>query len=176
MRTELKYGVMFAGIVVVYVMLEHLLGINTTRHDIGQYSRLAGVLVPIVGIFFGIKAKRDKELNGTMRFWQGVKTGFLIAVIQTTLTTLWFLFYGRVINPQFFDSMLEFERSRMIAAGPTGTACSRRCWCTRASRSGGSSTGTAFCAARARLGCRSPTRRWYAANARNCWAIPRVGC
>ncbi len=117
MRTELKYGVMFAGIVVVYVMLEHLLGINTTRHDIGQYSRLAGVLVPIVGIFFGIKAKRDKELNGTMRFWQGVKIGFLIAVIQTTLTTLWFLFYGRVINPQFFDSMLEFERSRMIAAG-----------------------------------------------------------
>lgn len=117
MKTELKYGVLFAAIVIVYVMLEHFLGFNTTRHDIGQYTRLAGVIVPIVGVFFGIKAKRDNELNGVMTFGQGVKTGFLIAVIQTTLTTIWFWFYSTVINPQFLDSMLAFERSQMLAAG-----------------------------------------------------------
>lgn len=117
MKTEVKYGVLFAAIVIVYVMLEHFLGFNTTRHDIGQYTRLAGVIVPIVGIFFGIKAKRDNELNGVMTFGQGVKTGFLIAVIQTTLTTIWFWFYSTVINPEFLDTMLAFERSQMLAAG-----------------------------------------------------------
>ena len=116
MKTELKYGVIFAAIVIVYVMIEHFLGFNTTRHDIGQYSRLAGVLVPIIGIFMGIKAKR-KELNGNLTFGQGVKTGFLIALIQTTITTLWFWFYGTVVNPQFVNTMLEFERSRMLARG-----------------------------------------------------------
>jgi Protein of unknown function (DUF4199) len=117
MKTEVKYGVLFAAIVVVYVMIEHLLGVNTTRHDIGQYTRLAGVIVPILAVFFGIKAKRDKELNGVMTFGQGVKTGFLIAVIQTTLTTIWFWFYSTVINPEYLDTMLAFERSQMLASG-----------------------------------------------------------
>ena len=76
MKTELKYGVVFAAIVIVYVMIEHLLGLNTNRHDLGQYTRLAGVLVPIVGIILGIKAKRDGELKGLLTFGQGVKTGF----------------------------------------------------------------------------------------------------
>lgn len=117
MKTEIKYGVLFAGIVVIYVLIEHVLGINTTRHDIGQYTRLAGILVPILGIFFGIRAKRKNELSGTISFGQGVKTGFIIAVIQTTLTTFWFWFYGTIINPQFLDTMLAFERGQMLAAG-----------------------------------------------------------
>ncbi|MBI1806140.1 MAG: DUF4199 domain-containing protein [Ignavibacteria bacterium] len=119
MKTEIKYGVIFAGIVVLYVLTEHFLGFNTTRHDIGQYTRYAGVLVPILGILFGIREKRKKELNGIMTFGQGVKTGFWIALIQTTITTLWFLLYANVINPGFLDTMLEFERSTMAAAGTT---------------------------------------------------------
>ena len=118
MKTELRYGIIFAGVVVVYVMIEHVLGFNTVRHDIGQYTRLAGVLVPIIAIVLGVRAKR-RELNGQLTFGQGVKTGFLIAVIQTTLTTLWFLFYGSVINPEFVNTMLEFERTKMTNAGST---------------------------------------------------------
>ena len=121
MKTEFKYGVLFAGIVVVYVLLEHLLGLNTTRHDIGQYTRYAGVLVPVLGVFFGIRAKR-KELGAELTFLQGVKTGFLIAVIQTTITTFWFWFYSTVINPQFLDTMLAFERTQMLAEGKPDVA------------------------------------------------------
>lgn len=117
MKTELKYGVLFAGVVVVYVMIEHFLGFNTTRHDIGQYTRLMGILAPIIGIFFGIREKRNKDLNGVMTFGQGVKAGFWVALIQTTITTAWFLLYGNVINPEFMDTILAFEESTMIAAG-----------------------------------------------------------
>ena len=131
MKTELKYGVIFAGIVAVYVMAEHFLGINTTRHNIGQYTRLAGVLVPILGIFFGIRAKR-RELAGNLTFGQGVKSGFLIAAIQTTITTFWFWLYGTVINPQFLDTMLEFERSTMIAAGQSASEIAAKAARTRA--------------------------------------------
>ena len=122
MKTEIRYGVFFALIVVVYVMIEHLLGFNTTRHDIGQYSRFAGILVPIIGVFFGIKAKREKDLNGIMTFRQGVKAGVIVAVVQTTITTLWFLLYGEIINPEFMDTMLEFERTKMLADGMTESA------------------------------------------------------
>lgn len=89
MKTELRFGILFGSIAIAYVLVEHVLGFNSTRHDIRQYTRLAGVLIPVLGIFFGIKAKRDSELSGALSFGQGVRTGFLIAVIQTTITTIW---------------------------------------------------------------------------------------
>lgn len=52
-----------------------------------------------------------------MTFGQGVKTGLMIAVIQTMLTTLFFLLYGNLIKPDFLPTMLEFERTKMVAAG-----------------------------------------------------------
>ncbi len=117
MKTEITYGVLFAGIVVVYVLAEHALGLNTTRHDLGQYTRFAGVLVPILGIFLGIKEKRSLQLPEVLTFGQGMRTGFLIALIQTSLTTLWFLAYSNLVNPQFLDTMLEFERASLQSAG-----------------------------------------------------------
>lgn len=126
MKTEVRFGVLFGLLVVVYVLIEHVLGFNTTRHDIGQYSRLMGVIVPFVGIFFGIRQKREKDLGGYMTWGQGVKTGFQIALIQTTITTLWFLLYGNVINPDFMDTMLAFERSKMAAAGTSDAAIAQQ--------------------------------------------------
>jgi hypothetical protein len=121
MKTEIKYGVIFAAIVIVWVMFEHVMGYNSARQDIGEYTRLAGILIPIIGVFFGIKAKRDKDLAGAMTWGQGVKAGAAVAIVQTTITTLWFLIYALWINPQFMETMLAFERSKMLAAG-TATA------------------------------------------------------
>ncbi len=116
MKTEFRYGFIFALIVVAYVMIEHFAGVNTTRHDIGQYSRIGGALVPILGVFFGIRAKR-RELAGGMSWAQGVRSGALVAVTQTILTTIWFYVYATFVNPQFMDTMLEYERSKMATAG-----------------------------------------------------------
>lgn len=113
--TELKYGAIFAAIVVVYVMLEHILGFNTTNHAVGQYSRFGGVLVPIFGVLFGLIAKR-REL-GFMTIGQGIKSGFVIAITQTTLTTIWFLIYPNFINTEFYPTLLAFEQQKLMAQG-----------------------------------------------------------
>jgi hypothetical protein len=116
MKTELKFGVGFAAAVMVYVLIEHVLGFNTTNHETGQYSRLIALIFPILATYYGIRAKRDNQF-GSLTFGEGVKAGFLIALIQTTLTTLWFLFYAAVVNPEFLETLIRFERSRMAAAG-----------------------------------------------------------
>ena len=118
-KLEIRYGILFALIVIVYVMLEHFLGLNTSNHQMGQYTRFGGVLVPILGIFFGLNAK-CKEL-GSLSTKQGIRSGFIIALIQTSLTTLWFLIYPNFINPEFYSTMLEFEREKMIAQGLSQT-------------------------------------------------------
>jgi hypothetical protein len=120
-KLETRYGVLFAFVVIAYVMVEHFIGINNTRHDIGEYSRFAGVLAPIIGIFFAIKAKRDKAPGGLLTMKRGIKAGTIVAIVQTTITTAWFTLYGNVINPTFLSSLLEYEKNKMLVAG-TGAA------------------------------------------------------
>ena len=122
MRTEIRYAVGFALIVIVYVMIEHFLGFNTTRHDIGQYTRLTGVVVPALAVFFGIRAKRQNDLNGAMTFGQGVKAGAFIALVLAALTMLWFWLYSSVINPHFVETMLQFETAKLTASGASEAA------------------------------------------------------
>ena len=117
MRIEMKYGVMFGFAVMLYVMIEHVLGFNTTRHDIGEYTRFGAVIIPVIGVFVGIKMKRNRDLKGVMTFGEGIKAGVIIAVVQTTLTTIFFLFYGSLINPDFLNSVIEFQRQKMVLAG-----------------------------------------------------------
>ena len=116
MKTELKFGVGFALAVIVYVLIEHFLGFNSTNHKIGQYSRVLTLILPVLATYYGIRAKRNDQF-GVLTFGQEVKTGLLIAIIQTTLTTLWFLLYAAVINPDFLQTLIRFERSSMAAAG-----------------------------------------------------------
>lgn len=114
-KLEIRYGILFALIVVVYVMLEHFLGLNTTNHQMGQYTRFGGVLVPIIGVFFGLLAKRNEI--GSLSIKQGLRSGFIVALVQTSITTLWFLIYPYFINPEFYSTMLEFEKQKLIAQG-----------------------------------------------------------
>ena len=117
MRTELKYGLMFGFAVIAYVMVEHFMGFNTVRHDIGEYTRLGGIVIPLVALFFGIREKRNRDLMGHMTLVQGVKAGVLIALVQTTLTTVFFLLYAEFINPDFLNTVIEYQRAKMAQAG-----------------------------------------------------------
>lgn len=116
MKTELKFGVGFAVAVIIFVLIEHVLEFNTTRHDIGQYTRMLALIFPVLATYYGIRAKRNDQF-GILTFGQGVKTGFLIALILATLTTLWFLFYVAVINPDFLETLVRFKRSSMANTG-----------------------------------------------------------
>lgn len=116
MKTELKFGAAFAGALIVYVLIEHLLGFNTTRHDIGQYSRMLEWLFPILGTYYGIRQKRTDQF-GVLTYGQGVRTGLLVSLILAALAALWALLYLAAINPEFLDTLIRFERSSMAAAG-----------------------------------------------------------
>lgn len=117
MRTELKYGLIFGIAVMAYVMVEHFMGFNTVRHDIGEYTRLGSIIIPVLALFFGIREKRNKDFGGHMTLVQGVKTGVLIAFVQTTLTTLFFFLYAEIINPDFLNTVIEYQRTKMAQAG-----------------------------------------------------------
>ncbi len=117
MKTEIKYG-LYTGIgVCMWTMVEHFLGFKSTTMQIGQFTRVFVILLPIVMIVLGIREKRNIDFRGRLEFVDGVKSGFLISVISGLITALFLVIYGSFINPEYLDLLIMFEKSKMIGQG-----------------------------------------------------------
>ncbi len=101
-------------ITVVWTLIEHTLGYNTSNHEVGQYTRILTALLYYYFIARAIWLKR-KQQNGSLTFSQGFKTGATISILYGSLVTFWFAFYAEVINPQYQPTLLAFERSKLEA-------------------------------------------------------------
>jgi membrane protease YdiL (CAAX protease family) len=119
LKTEIKYALLSAIALVIWVSAEHLLGFNTTKMEIGQYTRPIIAIAAFVFLFFGIREKKNKEFNGQLTFMQGLKTAFFISLFYALLQGIWFAIYGQVINPDYAALSLQFKEKQLIAEGKT---------------------------------------------------------
>ena len=58
-------------------------------------------------IFFGVRNYRNKELGGVITFGKAFKTGFLIALVASTVYVAVWLFYYYLFVPDFIDVYSE---------------------------------------------------------------------
>jgi len=119
LKTEIKYAVLSAIALVIWVIAEHLLGFNTTKMEVGQYTQPIIALATLIFLFFGIREKKNKELNGQLTFMQGLKTAFYISFFYALLQGIWFAIYSGVINPDYATLSLHFKEKQLIAEGKT---------------------------------------------------------
>ncbi len=111
MKLALKYGIAVTLIIAAWVALKHFV-----LHIEGSSAQFADVavfnLTAIVALGMGIKERR--EANGhKLTFWQGLTTGFSIAVTYAILTSLYFAFLLALVGPKLMQQ--EGETS-MVAA------------------------------------------------------------
>ena len=117
MKIEVKYGLYTGFGICLWMMAEHVLGFNSTRLDIGQFTRVFAVILPIVMIVLGIRDKRNIDFNGNLEVLDGVKCGLIISLTSGALTAIFFVVYGSFINPDYLDHLMAFEKSKMIGQG-----------------------------------------------------------
>lgn len=115
MKTEVKYGLVLGLGICAYTMLAHLLGFYTTNIRVGKYGDIAITLLPIVVIFLAIREKR--ALLGTLTLLQGIKTGVLVSLLSFPISTSFLWIYHHLINPQWLENILAYEREQMSQAG-----------------------------------------------------------
>ncbi len=113
-NTAVKYGAYALAITIIWTLIEHFLGYNTTNHETGQYARMVGSFVFWIIIIVGIVAVR-KQQGGNITFGQGFKTGAVISVIYALGVSIWYAIYGEVINTQYKPTLMAFERSKLDA-------------------------------------------------------------
>ena len=64
------------------------------------------ILFPII-LVFGIRAFKERNDNETIHFWQGMSVGLLCIIFISLLMSLFILFFGGIIEPEFVNEYIH---------------------------------------------------------------------
>jgi hypothetical protein len=108
-RTELKWGLIFTAMMLIWMIGENLTGLHDVhidKHPI--FTNL--ILFPAVLIFvLALREKRDKDLGGKMTWMQGFIAGLLISVVVAALSPLVQYLTHVIISPQYFENAIAYS-------------------------------------------------------------------
>lgn len=97
------------------VFINHLLGFNTERHDIGEYARNGVTAIFWCSIFLTVvqvRAVTGQEHS----FMHAFRNGSLYSVLYSASFSVFMIFYQHVVNPRFYPTYREFFEARLKAA------------------------------------------------------------
>jgi len=115
-RPAKKFALGALAVITIWILFEHLLGFNTTRHDIGQYTRMFPMFFFLAMIFVAIYYRR-RGLGNTLRFAEGFKTGIVMTLIFCAGFTTVIILYQQFLNPEYFSTLHEFCKNKFAAEG-----------------------------------------------------------
>ena len=120
MKIALKYGIAVTLVIAVWVALKHFV-----LHLQGPGAQVTDIVVfnlaAIVGLVFGIKAKRAAN-GGSLTYGDGLMTGISIAVTYSLLTSLYFLVMLLVIGPRMMQQEGETSYVKAFLGSSIGFA------------------------------------------------------
>jgi hypothetical protein len=114
-RTVVKYIVIAFVLTVIWTMIEHVLGYNTTKHNIGQYTRILTNFIYWACVIAAIIEAKNR-MGGTISFKQAMNTGVGVSLAFSLLLAGWFALYAEVINKDYQPSLLAFEKNKLLTA------------------------------------------------------------
>jgi hypothetical protein len=106
-RNILIYGLIIGTILAAHmvIMVKRLYSNPGFKgNDIVGYTAM---VVMFSLIYFGVRNYRNKYLNGIISFGKAFKTGFLIAIVGSSIYVLVWLFYYYLFVPDFMDVYTE---------------------------------------------------------------------
>lgn len=118
MNLVYRYGILCGLALCAWVLIEFALGFHTTSLVIGQYSGYFSFIVPVVFIFVALREQQSKT-HYILNTKDGINIGFQIAIISAALFTVFIYFYNNYINPEWIESMVEWQRKKLILSGAT---------------------------------------------------------
>jgi hypothetical protein len=118
MKIALKYGLLITAVIVAWIVIVRF--VMNVGPDAGA-NLIAPILfnlTAIVAILLGIRARKN-ELNGTLRFKEGLKTGMKISLVYAISACLFFMIQFLVAGPKLLLSQTGPQTGPLwqVAAG-----------------------------------------------------------
>lgn len=112
LKTEVKWALIFIVMMLLWMTGERLTGLHDTH--IEKHAIFTNfIAVPAIAIYvLALRAKRDRDLGGTMSWMQGFKSGAIITLIVAALTPLVQVAIKFVISPDFFTNMIAHATAK----------------------------------------------------------------
>lgn len=114
----LKFAMVALSLAVVWILFEHLMGWNTTRHDIGQYARLGPMISFWIILVLGIWYLRRSH-GHSLTFREGFEAGLIMTLIFCAGFTIIIMLYQQFINPDYYQTLKDFTMKQMQDRGAT---------------------------------------------------------
>ena len=105
-RHEIKWGLIFIVMMLLWMVLERLLGWHDEHIDKhATYTNF--VAIPAILVFVLAMFEKRKELGGYMTFKQGFISGLIITAVVTLFTPLVQWITSTVITPEYFTNAIN---------------------------------------------------------------------
>jgi len=109
--TEIKWGVIFTVVMLLWVVFERLMGWHSENIDQHVYMTNLFAIPAIAVYIFALLDKRKNEYLGSMSWMQGFMCGFYITLVATILSPPAQFLIHTVITPDYFNNMIEHSVS-----------------------------------------------------------------
>ena len=114
-RPPVRYALIALAITFVWIIIEHLAGWNTTRHDIGQYSRMLPMILFTVMIFVAVNQSRGERT--VYPYTEALRDGMMMSLIFSVGFTIIIALYQTFINTEFFETLKNYTIQQMTHEG-----------------------------------------------------------
>lgn len=116
MKNAIKYGLTIGVLSGIWILIFHVAGIYENPDENFSWIEYTSVLIPFIGLYFGIKNFRDYINGGKMEFFEGLFEGFKIMIVGGIIAA-----FCAVVYVQYAPSVLNTDyMGRIGGAGIVG--------------------------------------------------------
>lgn len=113
MAPALKYGLLGASGMILWLLGEYALGFHGPRIALGQYTTWGTEIILIVALWRLLHHLLYAGNRYWLPVWLGTAHGLLASLVAAMLLYVFVFIYLQFINPAFSDAYLEWEIGRM---------------------------------------------------------------
>lgn len=107
MKTEIKWGLIFALVLFLWICLEYAVGLHDKYIASHQYVSFIFVIPAAAMMYLALREKR-RTLGGKISFTQAFLCGLGVSVVVSLLSPLTQYIFHRYVNPNFFNDFINY--------------------------------------------------------------------
>lgn len=110
---EFKFGIFTSFVFFIWMVLVYTI-IVPNFYGAGEFIMFVSVFIPTIGIFFGIRERREKSNFGHITYKEAFKTGIVITFIISVMIVIFTYIYYEYINPDYLNFLMAKSEESMI--------------------------------------------------------------
>ena len=120
MGNAIKYGVIIGVLSGIWILIMHLAGVYASN-ALGEGNNMSwlewiSILIPLVGLYMGIKSYRNRNPEGKMEFFEGLFEGFKIIIVGGVIAAFFAIVYVQ-LNPSAMNTDYMFRIAAAVLIG-----------------------------------------------------------